>query len=166
MRRDTLLPFVGLAIRLGAAGIWLAAGIAKIADLAHFHDQVRQYDILPHVFEAPFAYTLPFAEVAVGLYLAVGLLVRPAALLACALMVVFIAAQAQAWARGLVLDCGCFGSLARERVGLWTILRDVGLGLPSLVAAVRPPRLLSLDRRLLGRPDRFVWGSRSAVEHA
>jgi uncharacterized membrane protein YphA (DoxX/SURF4 family) len=150
------LPWLGLAVRLGAAAIWLVSGAAKIPDLEHFRSQVKAYDVLPGALVGSFTYALPFAEVGLGLYLAVGLLVRPAALFACALMVVFIAAQAQAWARGLRLDCGCFGSLAMERVGLGSVLRDAALGLPSLAVAIRPARLLSLDRAWLGLPDRFA----------
>ena len=91
----------------------------------------------------------------VGLYLLLGLLTRAAALAGCFLMVLFLIAEAQAWARGLSLDCGCFGGLAHQRVGPWTVVRDVALGLPSLAIALRPARMLSLDRSLLGLPDRF-----------
>jgi uncharacterized membrane protein YphA (DoxX/SURF4 family) len=146
----------GLAIRVAAAAIWLVAGAAKVADLTHFHAQVEQYKLLPHALEAPFAYALPFAELFVGAYLLIGLLTRYAAIAGCALMVLFLIAQAQAWARGLSLDCGCFGTLTKEQVGFWTILRDVGLGLPSLVMAIWPARLLSVDGALLGLPDRFA----------
>jgi uncharacterized membrane protein YphA (DoxX/SURF4 family) len=154
------VPWIGLAIRLGAAGIWLAAGVAKVADLEHFHTQVKAYDVLPHALVGPFAYALPFVEIGIGVYLLIGLWIRPAAILACVLMVVFIVAQAQAWYRGLVLDCGCFGKLSIEKVGLATILRDVGLGLPSLAMAIWPARKLSLDSSWLGRPDRFTIGER------
>jgi uncharacterized membrane protein YphA (DoxX/SURF4 family) len=143
-------------VRVGAAAIWIVAGGAKIADLTHFNAQVEQYKLLPHALEAPFAYALPFVEVAVGIYLLIGLLVRPAAIVGCALMVAFIVAMAEAWARGLVLNCGCFGSLDLQRVGLETILRDAALGLPSLAMAIRPSRKWSLDSALLGKPDRFV----------
>jgi uncharacterized membrane protein YphA (DoxX/SURF4 family) len=149
-------PVVGLAIRVAGAGIWLVAGAAKLADLQHFHAQVIAYHVLPSALEAPFAFALPFVEVGIGVYLAVGLLVRPAAILASILMLVFVAVMAQAWARGLRLDCGCFGIAAQQKVGLWTILRDAALGLPSLAVAIRPARLASLDRSLLGRPDRFA----------
>lgn len=158
VRRAPLLPLLGVAIRVAAAAIWLVAGGAKIADLEHFHAQVEQYKLLPHALEAPFAYTLPFVEVIVGLYLLAGLLTRVAAIAGCVLMVAFLVAQGQAWARGLSLDCGCFGSLSHERVGAATILRDIALGLPSLVLAIRPARALSLDRLLLGLPDRFARG--------
>lgn len=91
-----------------------------------------------------------------GVYLALGLLVRPAAILTCALMVVFVAAMAQAWARGLSLDCGCFGSAAREHVGLGSTLLDAALAIPSVILAIWPARFASLDWRLLGKPDRFA----------
>jgi uncharacterized membrane protein YphA (DoxX/SURF4 family) len=159
------LPTLGLLIRLTAAAVWLVAGAAKIADLEHFHAQVTQYHLLPHVLEAPFAYTLPFVEVLVGLYLALGLLTRVAAAAGCVLMALFLVAQSQAWARGLTLDCGCFGALSHETVGPGTILRDVALGLPSLVMLWRPARLLSLDSRLLGLPDRFTAREERAFEH-
>jgi uncharacterized membrane protein YphA (DoxX/SURF4 family) len=150
------MPWLGLALRLGAAAIWLVAGAAKLADLQQFHAEVHAYKLLPGALEAPFAYGLPIVEVAVGLYLALGLLVRPAALFATLLMLAFIAAMAQARARGLSLDCGCFGSLSQQPVGLGTIARDAALGIPTLILLLRPARFASLDRRLLGRPDRFA----------
>ncbi len=156
MTERPLVPAVGVVIRLAGAAVWLTAAIAKIFDLQHFHAQVDQYRLLPHALEAPFAYTLPFVELLIGLYLLVGLLTRAASVAASLLLVLFIAAEAQAWARGLSLDCGCFGSLTHSRVGAWTILRDVALGLPTLVLAFRPARWLSLDDRLLGLPDRFT----------
>jgi len=153
--RNTL-PRLGLAIRLTAAAVWLVAGLAKLADLEQFHAQVQAYELEPSALEAPFAYALPFVEVGLGLYLAAGLLVRGAAALSCALMVLFVVAMAQAWARGLSLDCGCFGTLARRPIGFWTIARDTALGLPGLVMLVRPSRLLSLDSRLLRRRDGWL----------
>jgi methionine-rich copper-binding protein CopC len=58
-----------------------------------------------------------------------------------------------AGARG---DCGCFGAVVQERVGLTSILRDAALGLPTVVLALWPARKLSLDTRLLGKPDGFT----------
>ena len=144
------MPWAGLAIRLVAAAIWLSTGIAKILDLQHFHAQVSAYKLLPHVFVEPFAYALPFGEAFAGLYLLVGLLTRATAIFTCVLMAAFLVAQVQAWARGLQLDCGCFGVLAQERVGFWSVARDAALGVPGLVLALWPARLFSLDRRLLG----------------
>jgi uncharacterized membrane protein YphA (DoxX/SURF4 family) len=154
--RSRIVPWLGVGVRLLAAGIWLAAGASKVGELSTFHAQVAKYDVLPHAVVAPFAYALPFLELGIGAYLALGLFTRTAAAVGTALMVVFVIAQAQAWARGLVLDCGCFGSIAEQKVGFWTILRDAALGIPTLIVLIWPPRRLSIDQALLGRPDRFT----------
>ena len=133
---DRALPWLGLAARLAAGVIWLVAGIAKARDFDAFHAQVAGYDLVPHALVSWVAYGLPLLEIALGAYLVVGLLVRPAAWLSAGLLAVFIAAQAQAWARGLVIDCGCFGTLDRHRVGGATIARDLALALPTLVVLV------------------------------
>jgi uncharacterized membrane protein YphA (DoxX/SURF4 family) len=149
-------PFLGLAIRVTAGLVWLVAGAAKIADLEHFRVQVEAYRLVPDGFEAVFAYALPFLEVGIGLYLIVGLFVRGTAALSCVLMALFVVAMVQARLRGLVLDCGCFGALARQPFGWSTIARDVALGVPGLVMLILPARFLSLDARLLGKRD--PWG--------
>ena len=63
--------------------------------------------------------------------LIVGFGVRAAAVAAGVSMVVFIAAVASAWVRGLAIDCGCFGGGGQVAPGqtryLQEILRDVGL---------------------------------------
>jgi uncharacterized membrane protein YphA (DoxX/SURF4 family) len=151
-------PVVGLAIRLTAGTVWLVAGAAKIADLEQFRVQVDAYRLVPGGLEAAFAYALPFLEVGIGLYLVFGLLVRGTAVLSCLLMALFVVAMVQARVRGLTLDCGCFGALARQPIGWWTVARDAALGLPGLIMVLLPARLLSLDVRLLGRRD--VWHTR------
>ena len=154
--RKELLPWIGFAIRLLAAAIWLVAGVAKLADLDSFRVEVGAYDILPANLVDPVAYALPFVEIVIGLYLAGGLFVRQAAAVGTGLMMIFLAAQAQAWARGISLECGCFGGLTKETVGLGSILRDVALALPNVILLIRPARHLSLDKRFLHQVDRFA----------
>jgi uncharacterized membrane protein YphA (DoxX/SURF4 family) len=155
------LPWLGLAIRLAAAAVWIVAGVAKIPQIETFHVLVERYGILPPVLAAPFAYVLPFVELGIGSYLAAGLFVRGTALAGTILFAVFLAAQAQAWARGLALDCGCFGPTVQTLVGPATILRDVALGIPTFVMLAFPARLLSIDRRLFGGKDRFDGSGKS-----
>jgi uncharacterized membrane protein YphA (DoxX/SURF4 family) len=154
------LPWIGLAVRLVAAGIWLFAGVAKLADLEGFRSQVHAYQMLPGALLSPFAYGLPLLEVAIGAYLLVGAMVRQAAILACVLMAIFLIAEGQAWARGLSIDCGCFGTTVETTIGAGTILRDLALGVPSVLMAWRPARKWSVDASFLGRQDAFaVTGS-------
>jgi uncharacterized membrane protein YphA (DoxX/SURF4 family) len=52
---------------------------------------------------------LPFFELAVGILLVLGASTRIAAFVSGLLMFAFIIGISQAWARGLSIDCGCFG---------------------------------------------------------
>ena len=56
---------------------------------------------------------LPVVEIALGIALIAGVFVRTAALVSALLLVVYIAGVASAWARGLQIDCGCFGGGGR-----------------------------------------------------
>jgi len=163
-REHRALPLWGLAIRIAAAAVWIGAGAAKIPQMETFRDLVGRYGILPPALAAPFAYVLPFFEIGLGLYLAAGLFVRGSALVGSVLLVIFLAAQAQAWARGITLDCGCFGTAVQSAVGPLTMLRDVGLGIPTFLMLALPARRLSLDRLLFGAEDHF--GGRAARKTA
>jgi uncharacterized membrane protein YphA (DoxX/SURF4 family) len=146
---------LGFAIRIAAAAVWIVAGAAKVPQIESFRELVGRYGILPPVLAAPFAYVLLFFEIGLGLYLAAGLFVRGSALVGTILFAVFLAAQAQAWARGITLDCGCFGTAVQTTVGPLTLLRDLGLGIPTFLMLALPARRFSLDRRLFGAKDHF-----------
>ena len=52
---------------------------------------------------------LPILEVTIGTMLVLGLLTRGAAVVSALLFVAFIIGIASVWARGMSIDCGCFG---------------------------------------------------------
>ena len=52
---------------------------------------------------------LPWLEIVLGLLLLAGIATRAVAVAAAGLLLVFVAGVTQAWARGLSIDCGCFG---------------------------------------------------------
>jgi uncharacterized membrane protein YphA (DoxX/SURF4 family) len=149
------VSLIGLGLRLAAAGIWIFAGAVKILDLQSFQLVVLKYGILPRALAAPFAYVLPFLEVGIGLYFVLGLLVRGAALVGTLLFASFLTAQVWAMAKGIVLDCGCFGPALQSTVSPLTLIRDFCLGIPTFLMLAFPARLFSLDRRLFGAPDLF-----------
>jgi uncharacterized membrane protein YphA (DoxX/SURF4 family) len=144
------LSWAGLAVRVAAAGIWIVSGAAKIPDINAFQILVQRYAILPPVLAGPFAAILPFLEVGIGVYLLAGLFVRGTALVGTLLFGVFLAAQISALARGISLDCGCFGTIAETVVSPLTILRDFALGIPTFLMLAAPARTLSLDKRFFG----------------
>jgi hypothetical protein len=65
-------------------------------------------------------------------------------------MVLFIIAIAQAWARGLNIDCGCFGGGGAVEPGqtkyLQEILRDTGLAFLAAYLIRYPSTKFSLDK--------------------
>jgi hypothetical protein len=65
-------------------------------------------------------------------------------------MVLFIAAIAQAWARGLSIDCGCFGGGGTVDPGetkyLSEILRDTGLALLALYLVRYPLTRFAVEK--------------------
>lgn len=107
---QTVRPWLGTLVRLGLAAVWLVAGGTKVGDLAASGRAVNAYDVMPYDVAKVVGAALPFVEIALGLLLLAGLATRVAAGISAALLVVFIAGIASAWARGLQIDCGCFGS--------------------------------------------------------
>ena len=145
-----------LAARLVVGGVWIVAGALKIPDPASSVQAVRAYRLLPEAVVPTVGQLLPVVEVVVGLALVVGLLTRTMALASAVLFVAFIIGIASAWARGLTIDCGCFGGGgydpdAAEKYP-WEIARDVALLAGSLfVATVGQRGRWALDHVLFRR---------------
>lgn len=148
---------MSLLARLGLSAVWLTAGLAKVSDPAESVRAVRAYQALPESLVPLVGHGLPFLEIAIGVLLLVGLLVRPAAVVAALLLVVFITGVSQAWARGLTIDCGCFGGggtvAANQTKYLQEVLRDCGFLLLAGWLIARPASPASVDALLAVPPD-------------
>ena len=134
------------------------AGAIKLPDPAQSVAAVRAYDLLPEALVKPVGYLLPGLEIVIGLCLLLGLLTRWAAVVSSILFVLFIIGIASAWARGISIDCGCFGGGGfdpdAESKYPGEIARDVGLLLASLFLVWKPSTRLSLDSMLFpARPE-------------
>ena len=128
------------------AFLLLWAGIAKVSDRQEAILAVGAYDVLPLGMVEAVATLLPWAEIAMGVLLILGLFTRFAGTSTAALVAVFIAAMGQAKARGLAIDCGCFGGGGPgQGVSWWDIVRDVPVLLAGLYLAARPRGPLQLD---------------------
>nr|WP_206037734.1 MauE/DoxX family redox-associated membrane protein [Rhodococcus sp. HNM0569] len=95
--------------RLGLAAVFLVSGWVKAVDPSQTVVAVRAYQLLPESLVRPVAVTLPVVELALGVLLVIGLGVRLVSVVSGLVLVVLIASIASAWARGLSIDCGCFG---------------------------------------------------------
>lgn len=154
MSRQHVLDLVGLVARLVLGGVLLVAGALKVGNPLGAARAVQAYDVMPFELARYVGYALPWIEVVIGLLLILGLFTRINGLLGALLMVVFIIGISQAWARGLTIDCGCFGGggqvAENETKYVQEIARDIGLTICGMWLFIRPRTAISLDRALFG----------------
>jgi uncharacterized membrane protein YphA (DoxX/SURF4 family) len=137
--------------RLVLAGYLGLAGLLKLPDPAESVRAVRAYRILPESVVPTVGYVLPLLEVAVAILLVLGLTTRLAAAPTSLLMVAFIIGIASVAARGINIDCGCFGGGGDVAEGAThytqELIRDVCLLVLALLLVYRPSSRLALDPR-------------------
>lgn len=145
-------PWISTATRVALGIVLIVAGGVKLPDPEGAVRAVRAYELLPESVVPLVGLSVPVLEVALGLVLVLGLFTRLASLAGVLLMAVFIGAIGWAWARGLSIDCGCFGGGGQVEPGeeqyLTEILRDLGFLALGLFSAIWPASPLSLDRWL------------------
>lgn len=137
--------------------MWIAAGLAKITDLDASVRAVRAYQLLPEAVAQVVGAGLPPAEILLGVLLVAGAGVRAGAVVSTVLMAAFVVGIASAWARGLRIDCGCFGSGGELAAGDtpaygWDLARDGGLFLLAVLLTRWPTGHFALDGLLSGGP--------------
>jgi len=149
---------IGLVARIGLAAVWLVSGGTKAVDPAQTIVAVRAYDIFPQSVVGVVAAVLPYLEIALGVLLLIGLATRLAAVLSTIVLVTFIAGVISAAARGLSIDCGCFGGGGDVDAGQTAygqeVLRDLGFIALSVYLTIRPDTPASVDRLVRRRADR------------
>jgi uncharacterized membrane protein YphA (DoxX/SURF4 family) len=147
------LGWIGTAARLVVGTVWIVAGLLKLPDPAASVRAVRAYRLLPESTVTVIGYGLPILEVCLGVLLVIGLGTRAAAALSALLFVAYIVGISSAWARGLQIDCGCFGGggYAADATSKYPgeIARDIGLLALCAFLVVRPRTVVSLDAWLI-----------------
>lgn len=147
--------WAGLLARLVTGGVWIVAGALKVTDPAASIAAVRAYQLLPSSVADAVGLTLPALELVVGLALVLGVLARGAGVVSALLFVAFIIGIASVWARGIEIDCGCFGGGGAKADAAssypWEIARDVALLAASAYVALLPRTRLALDNLLFRR---------------
>lgn len=154
MSRARWRDHVGLVARVVLGVVLLVAGGLKIGNPLGSARAVQAYDVMPFEVAKYIGYALPWLEIVLGLLIVLGLFTRVSALLGGLLMLAFVVGISQAWARGLTIDCGCFGGggeVASDETKYGReIARDLGLALLGAWLVVRPRSTWSLDRVLFG----------------
>lgn len=143
-------PWIGFVARVVLGGVLLAAGLLKYQHLDKSQMAVRAYELLPISLANLLGIVLPFVEIAIGVLLLIGAAIRISAAIGGVLMIAFIIGISQAWARGLSIDCGCFGGGGQVAPGtanyLPELLRDGGLALLAIYLFRFPQSKFGLDR--------------------
>jgi uncharacterized membrane protein YphA (DoxX/SURF4 family) len=146
------LDLLGTVLRLVVGGVLLVAGALKVTNLGASALAVRAYQLLPYDLAGYVGYGLPVLEIIIGLLLIVGLFTRAASLVAGLLMLAFVIGISWAWAKGLSIDCGCFGGggeIASARTAYpLELTRDVALLVAAGWLVRRPATAYALDSRL------------------
>lgn len=150
----TWWPWASIIARLVVGVVWIAAGLLKLEDIDDSIRSVRNFQLLPEALVPTVGRGLPIFEVVIGALLVIGLAVRVTGGLSAVLQLAFIIGISSAWARGLQIECGCFGgsgTLVQNASAKypWEIARDSGLLILSVMLVVWPRSKLALDDVLL-----------------
>ena len=133
-RQHSFFTLLEWLARLVLAAVLLYAAIPKLLDPAAFAKAIDNYRVAFPLIGKGYVYLvagfLPALELVTGVALLWNRTKRAAALMAAIMLVVFIVLITQAVARGLNIDCGCFGAgktskLVARDVGLKAIVEDV-----------------------------------------
>ena len=153
LRNERVRSWLTLAARLILGGVLLSAGYLKARNPTQATASVRVYKLLPVGLANVFGYALPWIEIGLDLLLIVGIWVNQTSIISGALMILFIFAVGQAWARKLAINCGCFGNGGLSADGkvhpaiyLTEILRDIGLTAVAMYLYRFPHGKFSVDK--------------------
>jgi len=135
LKNKTLL----VIFRLVLGGLFVYAGVVKVVDPLDFAQNIRNYRLVGQSLSFMAAVVLPWLEILAGVALAAGIWKRASALIITGLLVFFILLTLVTIARGLDVECGCFGALSRKS-GLGVILEDLGMLFMGLCLLFAPEK--------------------------
>ncbi len=160
MSRANIFSAVSTIARLVMAVVWISAGISKMGSLAVVKADIEAYQIFTAQWSSILAVLIGPLELVAGILLLVGFMQPQVAKVTNIVLVLFIIGIAQAWIRGLEIDCGCFGagnSDPNRNFPLeyaWVIIRDIGFIALTTWLIYRPDHKFSVDRLLGGTGTR------------
>ena len=112
-------------LRVSLAVLFLFAGITKLIDPSAFAQQIANYQLVAWPVAAFLAVFLPALELCVGICLLLGRLEIGALVWVILLLTVFSGALISAIARGLSIDCGCFGRSVENTGTIGPLIRNL-----------------------------------------
>ncbi|NWG29424.1 MAG: DoxX family membrane protein [Ignavibacteriaceae bacterium] len=134
-----------LLLRLFLGFVFIYAAVSKISDPLSFSKAIYNYKLMPDVFINFLALSISWVELVAGVLLLFGVSVKENSVILSGLLLVFIIAIGISVARGLNIDCGCFGTAGGTKVGIQKILENIGLLLVGLLLIKFDSKFLSLS---------------------
>ena len=129
-----------IAIVVGA--ILIRSSVRHLENSYAFLASIYAYDLVSRETGVILAVVIPVTQLVLGLMLMFFPTMRGFAYTCCVCMFcIFTVVQILTLARGLNIDCGCFGSEMRNPIGWRSIGLSFGMSLICTIAAVRFARL-------------------------
>ena len=135
MKANKFIRRLLLIIRFLLGLIFVVAALQKILDPSEFAVAIENYRLAPWWSVNLIAIVLPWLELMGGTLLIAGIWRRESALLLSIFLVVFLIGILSAMARGLDINCGCFGG-ADEKVGWSLVIGDMVLLAAAVILVV------------------------------
>jgi len=136
-----------LVFRVILSFIFIYAGVEKISNPAGFSDAIDNYRLLPLFSVNFFAIILPWIELVAGVLLLFGISVKENSFIISVLLAVFLVAIIISLARGLNIECGCFGTILGARIGLEKIVENILLLVMSFLLMKFDSEFLTLSKK-------------------
>lgn len=131
------------SVRMTLAGVLAYAGCAKLQSPQLFTATIAKLQMVPFPWAEWVGSAIAVAEMLTAGWLLCGVRRRAAALAVTCLASLFLIAMAQAFARGLDLDCHCFGATESPLPIAWVLLRAVTVLVAAIFLSARSaPRAL------------------------
>jgi uncharacterized membrane protein YphA (DoxX/SURF4 family) len=115
-----------LVLRIVLGAVFVYAAYTKLRyPWQLFAMSIDSYELLPLWAVTFLARTLPWAELAIGVLLVAGRWLRLSTTVTTLLLLVFFVLMIRAYAKGMEINCGCFGP--GEAISWKTLVRDGSL---------------------------------------
>ncbi len=144
MKTLILNKYFLFAVRVFLGIIFVFSGIEKISNPQLFAESISNYRIFSEFIINLIAVILPWFELVAGLLLMFGLRTKENSLIILFLLIIFNVLILIAITRGLDIDCGCFGTVRAQKVGLQKILENLFLIILSVPLLFRESKFLSM----------------------
>jgi uncharacterized membrane protein YphA (DoxX/SURF4 family) len=143
MSQSKAFRIAALVLRIALGAIFIYAAWTKLFELEGFSIKTRpwelfamsidSYQLLPLKWVELVARTLPWFEALVGVLLIAGVFLRSASAATALLLGFFFAMMVRAYAKGMQINCGCFGT--GDPISWKTLLRDGSMLAAALLLA-------------------------------